>query len=118
MRGTNTTIAIIVDPSNASTACLGALSASGLPPLFRHRLSLSCVVLRCFPLSQAARRRTASFSGGCCAQRVAKRGRFALGTGTWTRWAPVENTTDADQMLTVMLIDANMVISSTSEEVA
>lgn len=65
--------------SNASSAGLGAPNC--LPPLFRRRLPLPCVVLRRLPLSRAAGRRIDSLIGDIFVRRVAQRGWFALGTG-------------------------------------
>jgi hypothetical protein len=66
-------------PSNVSTAGLGPRGR--LPPLFRWRLRLPCVVLRRFPLSRVAGRRTDSLHRGFFVRRVAQRGQFALGVG-------------------------------------
>ena len=79
-----------MDASNArvATARLGAQNSF---PLFRHRLSLSRVILRCFPLSLAAGRHAAKLSEGFCSltARVAQRGRFTFrngGGGTGCHW--------------------------------
>jgi hypothetical protein len=71
-----------MDASNARVA-IARLGAQNSLPLFRHCLSLSCVILRCFPLSLAAGRRAANLSEGFCTLtwRVAQRGRFALKNG-------------------------------------
>jgi hypothetical protein len=67
-----------VEPSNASTAGLGALSCL---PLFRRGLPLPCVIICRFLLPRAAGRCTVMLSGSFFIRRVAQRGQFALRIG-------------------------------------